>query len=106
MVLLTIDSMVERVIKESRLEEIEFFNERWQWLKGKLDAHPDATFDYEKHGLSFFVRAMTESGVERTMTGHVINHPGIMDKKWRYEDRVVENSQGGTTELKGWILTY
>lgn len=104
MVLLTIDSMVERVVKDSRLEELEFFNEKWLWLKGELDQLPGSDIYYQKLDTSFFVRLVTKKGIERVMTGHVVDHPPMMSKEWRFSDRIVNNSQGGTTHLKGWYL--
>lgn len=38
-----------------------------------------------------------------TIVTHVPNS-SLVRKNWRWEDREIENSQGGTTHLKGWHL--
>ena len=104
MILLTIDHMVETVIKDSRLEELKFFNDKWAWLKEKLDQLPHSNVVYEKTGSSFFVRTMSAGGIERVLTGHIVDHPKMMLKAWQYQDKTIENKQGGNTHLEGWFL--
>ena len=34
----------------------------------------------------------------------ITNGSPLLNLEWKHEDRVIENSQGGTTHLKGWYL--
>ena len=105
MLLLTMNEQVETILGLTRLQELELFNEKWKWLKSGLDAKNNHPIVYKKYETSFFVRLINQDQItESVITGHIIDHPPMMDMQWRYEDRIVENSQGGTTHLKGWHL--
>lgn len=105
MILLTIDSEVEMIIGSDRLDELRIFNEKWEWLKEGLKKIEGRDFVTNKSETSFFVRIMQEEQLrERVIMGHIIDHPPMMNMEWQYEDKVVENSQGGTTHIKGWHL--
>lgn len=45
-----------------------------------------------------------DNGIEEVVTVAFVPDNGIMKKQWKREDRIIENSQGGTTHLKGWYL--
>lgn len=105
MILLTVNSKVETIIGQSYVEELNIFNEKWEWLKGKFGQTPRSNIQYKKLDTSFFVRTIDSEGVEGLISGHIVDHPALMNKKWQFEDRVVENSQGGTTHLNGWYLS-
>lgn len=64
---------------------------------------PDKKAYYHRSQDTMILRMM-KCGAETNVVVTIRNGSPFLDLEWQYEDRVIENSQGGTTHLQGWYL--
>lgn len=113
MLLTNINNSVSFESFGNRLEELKAFRRKceiWQLTMEATNADDDPGISafYKRTDNAMFFRLIggtdgkpyNDTSVIVTM----IDDGGIMDKQWIWTDKTIDNSQGGTTHLKGWHL--
>ena len=95
---------------ESYAREREAFSDISRQL---LDTHNRLVMDGEVHSYihrtTDHVHLRTHSKGIDLPAAHetivaIVSDNGFAAKKWHFEDRIIENSQGGQTHMQGWFL--
>lgn len=97
---------------DSNQDEREAYNESCDLLKVLHDAilkqkNPNQKSYYHKtskYAIHRTIHSDDWGTAERDLIITITPDNGLLSKEWYWEDRMIDNSQGGQTHLKGWHL--
>lgn len=113
MILVSINDTAFSESYNSRLEELEVFREKcdvWEIVAREAinngDANTSAVFKKTDRSMIVKIIEGVSGGfrTENTIVVTMVDDAGLIDKEWLWTDKIVQNSQGGTTHLIGWNL--
>lgn len=108
MVITIINGKSEIFQHENRLEEIRNFidqTSQWQKLYNEAIAEKNPEISAAMHKTSeTMVLRMMRYNTEFTVVVTIAPSADINQKQWHWEDKMIDNSQGGQTHIKGWFL--
>ena len=108
MVITIINDRTHIASGSSYAEEIEEFHtqcRRWRNFSDKIvsEKNPEK-MSYMQYTTDTMTMRYMDHGEETTVVVAFVPSTSSFSKEWKYEDRVIQNSQGGETHLKGWYL--
>ena len=108
MVITVINGMANVFNAKTYIEEQQEFQRMCDNYKQHADEvnaekSPDKKAYYHRSQNTMILRMM-KCGEETNVIVTIRNGIPFLDLEWKYESRVIENGQGGTTHLKGWYL--
>lgn len=111
MVIVTTNDVADFVYNESYLDDIGHFNslvKRFRAIADRYNSRNGSAALLNVSGNNVTLRTIEEkdSGetTENTIFALIVHDSPITQKKWVKIDRMVQNSQGGTTHFKAWGL--
>lgn len=98
----------------SRLEELKAFQQKcevWENTARRIvDSNdPGASAAFKRTDRSMTVKIVGGSDgsvyTESTIVVTMVDDAGLVGSEWLWTDKIIQNSQGGTTHLIGWNLS-
>ena len=110
--IITISSSGHEIIcRDTRLKELELFNEYsrelWEMNRDIQQRRDGSSSYFQKSGELAILRSIVVHDGEPLCRDYIVSlvfDEGLMSRKWSHYDRDIENSQGGTTNFSGWCL--